>query len=220
MYLGIEIGGTKLQLGLGDGDGVLHAMWRGAVVPADGADGIRRQITNAVPDLLAGVNETGTNSAASASASAGPSMTPRAPSSSPTRSPAGTASRSPTGSPNSSASPPSSATTPTSPAWPRPSSAPARVCRRSSTSPSAPASAADSSSTARSIAAADAERRKSGIWLYSLANSATIASSTIANQSRVSRRDGESNSTAKRRPASVRTKRKSFWRLRVETRIA
>jgi glucokinase len=53
MNLGIEIGGTKLQVGLGDGDGVLHALWRGAVVPADGADGIRRQISNAIPDLLA-----------------------------------------------------------------------------------------------------------------------------------------------------------------------
>ena len=53
MYLGIEIGGTKLQLGIGPGDGTIHAMWRGAVVPADGADGIRRQIEGAIPDLLA-----------------------------------------------------------------------------------------------------------------------------------------------------------------------
>lgn len=53
MYLGIEIGGTKLQLGLGDGDGTIHALWRGAVVPADGADGIRRQIVAAIPGLLA-----------------------------------------------------------------------------------------------------------------------------------------------------------------------
>ncbi|MSQ94545.1 MAG: ROK family protein [Gemmataceae bacterium] len=53
MYLGIEIGGTKLQLGLGDGVGVIHALWRGTVVPADGADGIRRQIQQAIPDLLA-----------------------------------------------------------------------------------------------------------------------------------------------------------------------
>jgi glucokinase len=53
MYLGIEIGGTKLQLGLGDGDGKIHALWRGTVVPVDGADGIRRQITSAVPELLA-----------------------------------------------------------------------------------------------------------------------------------------------------------------------
>jgi glucokinase len=54
MYLGIEIGGTKLQLGLGDGGGVIHALWRGTVVPGDGADGIRRQITAAIAELLAG----------------------------------------------------------------------------------------------------------------------------------------------------------------------
>jgi len=52
-YLGIEIGGTKLQLGLGPGDGTLKALWRGAVDPAQGADGIRRQITAALPELLA-----------------------------------------------------------------------------------------------------------------------------------------------------------------------
>lgn len=53
MYLGIEIGGTKLQLGLGAGDGTLAALWRGTVAPAAGADGIRRQIVQAVPELLA-----------------------------------------------------------------------------------------------------------------------------------------------------------------------
>jgi glucokinase len=52
MYLGIEIGGTKLQLGIGPGDGTLAALWRGTVDPAAGADGIRRQITTAVPELL------------------------------------------------------------------------------------------------------------------------------------------------------------------------
>jgi glucokinase len=52
MFLGIEIGGTKLQLGLGAGDGTLAGLWRGAVVPADGADGIRRQIQAALPELL------------------------------------------------------------------------------------------------------------------------------------------------------------------------
>src|SRR5579884_2668155 len=52
MFLGIEIGGTKLQLGLGRGDGQLAALWRGTVDPARGADGIRRQITLAVDDLL------------------------------------------------------------------------------------------------------------------------------------------------------------------------
>jgi glucokinase len=52
MYLGIEIGGTKLQLGLGAGDGTLAALWRGSVDVAAGADGIRRQILGAVPELL------------------------------------------------------------------------------------------------------------------------------------------------------------------------
>src|SRR5437762_3492009 len=35
MYLGIEIGGTKLQLGLGDGDGTLHALVRATVLGND-----------------------------------------------------------------------------------------------------------------------------------------------------------------------------------------
>src|SRR4051794_491711 len=58
MFLGIEIGGTKLQLGLGRGDGVLTALWRGTVNPAAGSDGIRAQIIAAVPELLAkaGIN--------------------------------------------------------------------------------------------------------------------------------------------------------------------
>lgn len=53
MYLGIEIGGTKLQLGLGHGDGTLLALWRGSVDAAAGGEGIRRQIVAAVPELLA-----------------------------------------------------------------------------------------------------------------------------------------------------------------------
>ena len=52
MFLGIEIGGTKLQLGLGHGDGKLLALWRGSVDAAAGGEGIRRQITAAVPELL------------------------------------------------------------------------------------------------------------------------------------------------------------------------
>ena len=52
-YLGIEIGGTKLQLGVGAGDGVLAGLWRGPVDVAAGPEGIRRQIVNAVPELLA-----------------------------------------------------------------------------------------------------------------------------------------------------------------------
>ncbi|MBX9622277.1 MAG: ROK family protein [Gemmataceae bacterium] len=53
MYLGIEIGGTKLQLGLGPGDGTILGLWRGAVDPAAGGEGIRRQIVGALPELLA-----------------------------------------------------------------------------------------------------------------------------------------------------------------------
>jgi glucokinase len=53
MFLGIEIGGTKLQLGVGAADGMLAGLWRGAVETAAGPEGIRRQITTAVPELLA-----------------------------------------------------------------------------------------------------------------------------------------------------------------------
>lgn len=53
MFLGIEIGGTKLQLGLGSGGGTIASLWRGSVDRAAGGDGIRRQIVSAVPALLA-----------------------------------------------------------------------------------------------------------------------------------------------------------------------
>lgn len=53
MFLGIEIGGTKLQLGLGRGDGVIASLWRGSVDRAAGGEGIRQQIVAAVPELLA-----------------------------------------------------------------------------------------------------------------------------------------------------------------------
>jgi glucokinase len=53
VFLGIEIGGTKLQLGIGPDDGKLRALWRGAVDVPAGPEGIRRQITAAVPELLA-----------------------------------------------------------------------------------------------------------------------------------------------------------------------
>lgn len=56
MFLGIEIGGTKLQLGLGGGNGVVTALWRGSVDRAAGGEGIRRQIVAAVPELLAKAN--------------------------------------------------------------------------------------------------------------------------------------------------------------------
>jgi glucokinase len=53
MFLGIEIGGTKLQLGLGPDDGKLRGLWRGSVDVSAGPEGIRRQIIAAVPELLA-----------------------------------------------------------------------------------------------------------------------------------------------------------------------
>src|SRR5437899_2593175 len=52
MYFGIEIGGTKLQLGVGAGDGHLVGLWRETVDVKAGPEGIRRQITQAVPELL------------------------------------------------------------------------------------------------------------------------------------------------------------------------
>ncbi len=52
MFLGIEIGGTKLQLGVGPDDGRLRGLWRGTVDPGAGAAGIQRQIVAAVPELL------------------------------------------------------------------------------------------------------------------------------------------------------------------------
>jgi glucokinase len=53
MVLGIEIGGTKLQLGVGRGDGHLLGLWRGTVDATAGGEGIRRQIVAAVPEALA-----------------------------------------------------------------------------------------------------------------------------------------------------------------------
>lgn len=54
MFLGIEIGGTKTQLGVGPGDAVqLVALERFDVQPAAGAEGILRQILAAAPRLIA-----------------------------------------------------------------------------------------------------------------------------------------------------------------------
>ncbi len=55
-YLGIEIGGTKLQLALGSGTGHLDHIWRTIIVPANGAVGIRQQIEQGFPEILAQTN--------------------------------------------------------------------------------------------------------------------------------------------------------------------
>lgn len=52
MFLGIEIGGTKLQIGIGAGDGILRGTWRDTVDRNAGPEGIRQQISTAVPRLL------------------------------------------------------------------------------------------------------------------------------------------------------------------------
>ena len=53
MYLGIEIGGTKLQLGIGPGDSAaLAAFERAEVQRAEGAAGIRRQIQQLADPLI------------------------------------------------------------------------------------------------------------------------------------------------------------------------
>ncbi len=52
--LGIEIGGTKLQLVLGDKAGTIHKRLRLKVEPANGAAGIRKQIENALRGLVQG----------------------------------------------------------------------------------------------------------------------------------------------------------------------
>ncbi len=52
LYLGIEIGGTKLQVVLGTADGKIHARWRAPVDAAGGAAGIRDQLQTAIPQLL------------------------------------------------------------------------------------------------------------------------------------------------------------------------
>jgi len=54
MFLGIEIGGTKLQLGVGRGDGsLLVSLERAIVNPARGAEGIREQIERIGLTLIA-----------------------------------------------------------------------------------------------------------------------------------------------------------------------
>jgi len=52
MYLGIEIGGTKLQVGVGPGDGTIAGLWRGRVDASAGAAGIRERILRAIPETL------------------------------------------------------------------------------------------------------------------------------------------------------------------------
>jgi glucokinase len=56
LLLGIEIGGTKLQIGVGRGDGQLLGLERRQVQPSKGAEGILAEIGGATSDLLARLN--------------------------------------------------------------------------------------------------------------------------------------------------------------------
>lgn len=58
MYLGVEIGGTKLQAGLGDGDGVIDHLSRVRAEPEAGREGVCRQIVQIVTDLLSRADST------------------------------------------------------------------------------------------------------------------------------------------------------------------
>lgn len=54
MYLGIEIGGTKLQIAVGRGEGeTFHGFWRGTIDARAGAARIQEQIVAGVDELLA-----------------------------------------------------------------------------------------------------------------------------------------------------------------------
>lgn len=52
MYLGVEIGGTKLQVGVCDARGRLRALQRRSVERKNGARGILRQLEEMIPALL------------------------------------------------------------------------------------------------------------------------------------------------------------------------
>ena len=91
MFLGIEIGGTKLQIGLGRGDGTLIDLWRGGVDVARGGEGIRAQILQATPALLQRAGLDRTQVRGGGVGFGGPSTMPTRPSSSRTRSRAGMA---------------------------------------------------------------------------------------------------------------------------------
>src|ERR1700757_4324581 len=51
-FLGLEIGGTKLQLAAGDAHGKIHDRRRLSVARESGAAGIRGQIEQTLPELI------------------------------------------------------------------------------------------------------------------------------------------------------------------------
>lgn len=59
LVLGVEIGGTKLQLAAGTRDGDIHRVHRGASRPDEGASGILRWFEESVPPFLDGCTDLG-----------------------------------------------------------------------------------------------------------------------------------------------------------------
>jgi glucokinase len=55
-YLGIEIGGTKLQIVAGDGAGRIARRWRATIDRAGGASGIRTQIRAGLSEIRSGLS--------------------------------------------------------------------------------------------------------------------------------------------------------------------
>jgi glucokinase len=51
-YLGIEIGGTKLQIVAGDGDGRITRRWRATVDRERGGPGICKQILQGLQEMM------------------------------------------------------------------------------------------------------------------------------------------------------------------------
>ncbi len=51
-YLAVEIGGTKLQVALGDGAGLIEERWRAEVRPEWGGEGIREQLAKIIEEVL------------------------------------------------------------------------------------------------------------------------------------------------------------------------
>ena len=140
--LGIEIGGTKLQLGIGQGLGSLRALERIRVEPSGGAEGILGQIQSALPALLQAPISLSAKSRRSGSVSAGPSTPPGAGRLPLIRSQGGTSSPSRAGFAIISVSPRLSwRTTRTPPAWRKHDLVPDWAIRRSFTRISAAGSA-------------------------------------------------------------------------------
>ncbi len=55
--LGVEIGGTKLQLGIGTPEGEIVATQQGGVDPALGGEGIREWLKNEIPAFIAAARD-------------------------------------------------------------------------------------------------------------------------------------------------------------------